>query len=816
MDAPISPHIFDRLPDPTVILNPDGFIVTMNQAAVRFLETPVARAAGRRLDEFLPGLRQMALNETGAPQRTVIDWITPSQQHHLEVVISSWNNRQGELAGSLYVFHDLEFIEKNLATINQEHQANTSARLVQLNQTLARLETEYNLFAMVMDTINVLVAMLDAQGQITHYNRAFKLSIRPQAAPPPPEPHGVEQPPASLMGEPIWNLLYLSDLQPMTSLVHNLDDFLALNGQETCLPNADGTYRIITWAGQVYAGEDGSIEQVIVTGIDISAQKRVEELLAREQILLRSLINSIPDLIFYKDTQGRYLGSNLAFESFSQHGARKAIVGHTDFDFYPADVAEKFTHSDQQVMNTRQELIYENEIRRPNGETVILETRKSPYYGPHQEILGVIGIGRDITQHKLDEDALRQANAEIAQLIASLSSILIVIDQDETIQHWNPSARKILGVASEEAVGKRLGSLPLSWDASAIAAGIQACRQQRFAQFLDPMRFKRTQGDEGWLGINTSPIFSQDNGLSGFILLGSDITERKELENQVAQGQKLKSIGQLAAGIAHEINTPIQYIGDNAHFLQTSFADMIKMFALYQRLLEAVKAGQAPAALAAEIEEAVRTLDLAFLVSEIPLAIEQSLDGIQRVSEIVRSMKEFSYPGVVYKTAVDINKGLLNTITVARNEWKYVADVETDLAPDLPHVYCLPGEINQVFLNIIINAAQAIGEIVQKGSSARGKISIRSRQDGDFVEIRIQDSGPGIPEHVQQHIFEPFFTTKEVGKGTGQGLAIAYNVIEVKHGGKLSFETRSGEGATFVIRLPIQNQGQNVQANQLG
>ena len=797
MDTPIPLNIFDRLPDPTVILNGDGIIVTLNQAASRLFEVIAGRATGRRLDEFLPGLKDLVNdNAANQPQHSVISWITSTQNRHLEIVVSGWRNRHAEVSGFICVFHDLEFLQTNAALIGQEQQQKTSQQILLLNQTLEKLETEYNLFAMVMDTMSVVVAMLDGQGKITRFNQAFKLNFEFQKS--------------SLIGEQIWNLLNFNiNDQPMADSIHSLEDFLERINEETRLPTGDGEFRVISWSNQVYTSDDNTIEQVIVTGIDITPQKKIEELLEREQILLRSLINSIPDLIFYKDTAGRYLGCNLAFEQFSSRSMPKVIVGHTDFDFYPPEVAEKFFHTDEHVMKTQETLIYENQINRPNGHRVILETRKSPYYGPHQEILGVIGIGRDITQHKLDEEALRQANAEIAQLIASLSSILIVVSTDLKILHWNPSAEKILGPAAEEVVNQSLAQMQLSWDREAIVNGIEKCRLEGAPQFLDPMRFKRKGGGEGWIGTNISPIYDQDKTISGFILLGSDITERKELENQVAQGQKLKSIGQLAAGIAHEINTPIQYIGDNAHFLQTSFTEIIDIFTLYQALIESIKKGPAAVEQIQKLETVTQKADLDFLFAEIPLAIEQSLDGIQRVSEIVRSMKEFSHPGVTYKTAVDLNKGILNTITVARNEWKYVADVETDLAPDLPNVHCLPGEINQVLLNIIINAAQAIAETIPENGKKKGKIIISSRHEHGWIEIRITDSGPGIPENIQQHIFEPFFTTKEVGKGTGQGLAIAYNVIEVKHGGKLSYETRVGEGTTFIIRLPVQNQTNN-------
>ena len=183
--------------------------------------------------------------------------------------------------------------------------------------------------------------------------------------------------------------------------------------------------------------------------------------------------------------------------------------------------------------------------------------------------------------------------------------------------------------------------------------------------------------------------------------------------------------------------------------------------------------------------------------------VSLTVDGIQRVAEIVRAMRKFSHPGVVEKVAMDVNKAIENTLTVARNEWKYVADIKTNLAPDLPDLVCLPGDINQVFLNIIVNAAQAIQEVVQDHPGKKGEITIETLRDDDWIEIHIKDTGSGISENVRAHIYEPFYTTKEVGKGSGQGLAIAYNVVEIKHGGKLNFKTEVGKGTTFIVRLPI-------------
>ncbi|RLB15494.1 MAG: histidine kinase, partial [Deltaproteobacteria bacterium] len=284
-----------------------------------------------------------------------------------------------------------------------------------------------------------------------------------------------------------------------------------------------------------------------------------------------------------------------------------------------------------------------------------------------------------------------------------------------------------------------------------------------------------------------------------------DITERKLLERQLAQAQKLESIGQLAAGIAHEINTPTQYVGDNTRFLKEGFEDLDRLVNEYQELVKELSEKGGFEESIERVTEIADEIDLEYLREEIPLAIKQSLAGVERVAKIVRAMKEFSHPGSDEKTPTDLNKAIENTVTVARNEWKYVADLEIDFDEKLPPVPCLPGEMNQVILNMIVNASHAIADVVGDGANGKGTITIRTRKEEEWAEIRIEDTGAGIPEEIRERIFDPFFTTKEVGKGTGQGLSIAHNVIVDKHGGMIDVESDAGKGTTFIIRLPLED-----------
>lgn len=276
-----------------------------------------------------------------------------------------------------------------------------------------------------------------------------------------------------------------------------------------------------------------------------------------------------------------------------------------------------------------------------------------------------------------------------------------------------------------------------------------------------------------------------------------------EREREVNQAQKLEAVGRLAAGIAHEINTPTQYVGDNIEFLQSAYESMAPLLGLIPQILKAAAEGPVHAALLRKTNEALEDAHLDYVLAQAPRAISQAIEGIDRITSIVQAMKEFSHPGADEKTFTDLNHCLRSTITVSRNEWKYVAKMETDFDPALPPVCCLPGELNQVFLNLIVNAAHAIGDTVGGNTEAKGIIRVRTKRDGDSVKIQFSDTGPGIPEEIRNRVFEPFFTTKEVGRGTGQGLAVARHVVEEKHAGSITFSTEMGAGTTFTIQLPV-------------
>lgn len=319
----------------------------------------------------------------------------------------------------------------------------------------------------------------------------------------------------------------------------------------------------------------------------------------------------------------------------------------------------------------------------------------------------------------------------------------------------------------------------------------------RFAQVLGnqitetSVEFSAQFRDEPRLFLATLRAVDHDM----YMVVLSDITDRKREETELLHGRKLEAVGQLASGIAHEINTPIQFIGDNLRFIRDSCPAIFGLMDEYRTLLLGSGAASASAEVLDELEEAA---DLAYLREEIPTAAVQALEGAERVAIIVKAMKSFGHPGDgETQQSGDINEMLSNALVVTQSELKYVADSEVDFA-ELPSVTCFVGDMNQVALNLFVNAAHAMAD-----KPERGLLSVSTSVDGPWVVIRVSDTGTGIAPEVLDRIFDPFFTTKEVGKGTGQGLAITHSIINDRHGGSITVESEPSVGTTFELRIPI-------------
>jgi len=392
------------------------------------------------------------------------------------------------------------------------------------------------------------------------------------------------------------------------------------------------------------------------------------------------------------------------------------------------------------------------------------------------------------------------AHREINQILSSISAILIGVDRDGVVVRWNGASVNAFAIQAQDVIGKALYTLHIPWDWEKVVNGIYQTRSDLEHTKLYNIWYERVDGQDGFFIVTVSPLWDDDREYDGFLILGDDISEVKFLEAQLAQAGKLEAIGQLAAGIAHEINTPIQYVGDSLTFLNDAFNDLSKAVLTLDEFIQDQSNSREELMISAK--NIFDEMDVEFIRGEAPKSFERIFGGMERISTIIQAMKRFSYSSGDEKKSVNITEAINNTLVISRNEWKYVADVVTDFDPNLTDILCMPGEINQVLLNIIVNASHAIGDVV-RGTSGKGLITIITRKNGDMGEISIKDTGSGIAEDVRDKVFNLFFTTKDVDKGSGQGLAISYDIVVNKHGGTITFESEVGRGTAFLIRLPL-------------
>lgn len=441
-----------------------------------------------------------------------------------------------------------------------------------------------------------------------------------------------------------------------------------------------------------------------------------------------------------------------------------------------------------------------------------------PFTGRGDEIgamAGTVEVFKNNAIERQNEKAeLQESEQRVRTFFDTITDGIITIDPGGIIRSANPAVLRQFGYDIKEILGQSVNILMPEEIAREHDRHFSGYLQSNISNAIGLPREvtgRRKDGSTFPLELAVSEIII--DGAPIFTSHIRDITERKnaeaereELERELSQAQRLESLGTLAGGIAHEINTPVQYIGDNTRFLKIAFSDLSLVLQKHMTLLEAASDSGVLTDAVADASAAVEDKDPSNLLEEIPGAIKHSLEGLEQIAEIVKAIKEFSYPNTKEKNPTDINQAIMTTITVSRNQWKYAAELETDLCATLPLVPCLPGELNQVFLNLIVNAAHAIED---SGNESKGQIAISTRRNGNWAEIRIGDTGSGIPEENRDKIFEPFFTTKEPGRGTGQGLAISHTIITKKHGGTLTFNSEVGKGTAFIIRPPLVGHDQS-------
>ena len=557
---------------------------------------------------------------------------------------------------------------------------------------------------------------------------------------------------------------------------------------------------------------DGTISGVQCVFWDGTERNVMEEQLHLERELLRAMLDTSPDSIYFKDEHSRFLKVSKSLADTVGLTDPAELIGKTDADFFGTEHARAAYLDELRIINGGSPVISQTERElRLDGQERWVTTTKMPLRDKAGHIVGTFGLSRDITELKHAEAAVEKRTAELRSSLARYKMLVesthaVPWEMDGgtwALSYISPQAARVFGWDPDALLREGASILDVVYedDREHVRKQLEALIHSPQGQDLALDYRVSAAGDR--LGYVRSVIsVHREPGRAGIVRgVTLDITEQKKLEAGLHQSQKLESIGRLAAGVAHEINTPVQFVSDSVHFVRDAMADLSGLVGHYQRVNQSVLDGSASVEAATQMLEAERTADLEYLLENVPKALTRSLDGLDRVATIVRSMKEFAHPDQKEMTSVDLNQAVQSTLVIARNEYKYVADVTVDFG-DLPLVTCHGGDINQAVLNIIVNAAHAIGDVV-KGGEERGRIAVSTRQDGDHVVIAITDSGGGIPESIQGRLFDPFFTTKEVGRGTGQGLAIARSVIVETHGGELTFDTELGRGTTFHLRLPI-------------
>src|SRR6202789_2297085 len=443
---------------------------------------------------------------------------------------------------------------------------------------------------------------------------------------------------------------------------------------------------------------------------------------------------------------------------------------------------------------------------------------------PDESAARLLRLDAEIATLRAQNEALREQLTLRDQALDATPTFFVITEQsapEPIIVYCNKRVADEHGYRRDELIGKSVTALT-QWVGhepgyvSDVNAELRAGRTFHFES-----EAKRRDGSKFWLGVSIRPIFDASGRVTHSVSVGADISakreenfKKQELQDKLVEemkerarvvielqlAQKLESVGRLAAGIAHEINTPIQYVGDGVYFLRSVYEDLNRLLDSWRSAVDALPEGPAHDALRGEFAGSWKKYDVDFLRAEIPKAFERTTDGVERVTNIVKAMKEFAHPDTNEQSPADLNHAIEMTLLVASNEYKYLAKIDTEFA-ELPAVVCNVGELNQVFLNLIVNAAHAIHDAGRDVNT--GEIKISTAVDGDSVLISVGDNGCGVPPENLSRLYDPFFTTKEVGRGTGQGLAICHSIIVDKHGGTISAGSKLGTGTEFTLRLPI-------------
>ncbi len=531
--------------------------------------------------------------------------------------------------------------------------------------------------------------------------------------------------------------------------------------------------------------------------LQVDAIDRVAKELANEQLLLTYVTSSLPIPLYWKDAKGRYQGCSRAYAEWLGLTSVSQVIGRTDFDLpWDEKTSVQKNDIDNHIIRAGAETTNTEMIKsRLNGKCSVVLASKTPLRNTDDAIAGMVGAYIDITHRKASEVRLNG----LAKIMSECPSETYVFDMSTyEVLEMNRAACQNLGIEPGGYQGKLYSDFNTPSYAQRLPEFLVSIIDGKSVEVEYESTHVRTNGST--YPVHVRALTIEHGSKKVFVACATDLTSYKKLESKLAQAQKLESIGQLATGIAHEINTPMQCICGNIEFLQTYTGRLLNVVdALEQQLTHSPEAWEHRLA---RMNELMKQNRFDFVRQQVPMAIEESANAANKVVEIVRAMKVMSHPGTQNKMATDLNALIRDAATLSRNRWKYAAEVEFQLEEALPTIEALPAELSQVFLNLLVNSADAIADKLGPDPTVLGKIEITTKSDDDNVYIELRDNGCGMLDEVKAKVFEPFFTTKDVGKGTGQGLSITYDVIVKLHGGSIDIQSTVGEGTLFELCLP--------------
>ncbi len=534
-------------------------------------------------------------------------------------------------------------------------------------------------------------------------------------------------------------------------------------------------------------GEVASAFESMRTGLrgQMQVREKAEAMLQASMQRFRGLVESLNDLIWETDREARYTYISPQVQNLLGYTPDE-MLGKTPFDFMPPAEAARLRDRIQELLVHPMPFHgLENAALHKAGHRVEFETNGVPIFDKNGVFDGYRGIDRDVTWRK-------EAEAEKSRLLSAIEQsddIVIISDPQGNIVYVNAAFERITDYSREEVLGQHTRLLKSGYHDNAFYQRMWSTLKAG-ESFHATMLDRRKNGELFYTEKTISPLRDAQGNITHYVCTAKDITERHHTEQQMRQTEKLASIGQLAAGVAHEINNPVAYVGANINSLARYSEELFRLCDAYLQ----TQAAPHDAAAAERLRALMREVDVDFLRQDIRSLISESGEGIERVRQIVRDLKDFSRQDTGVWELADLHRGLDSTLNIVRNELKHKAEVVREYG-ELPQVECVPAQLNQVFMNLLVNAAQAI--------ESHGTITVRSGHEGDMVWVEVADTGAGIPPENVKRLFEPFFTTKPVGLGTGLGLSLSYGIVQ-KHGGYIEVDSEPGRGSRFRVWLPVR------------